>query len=721
VLSYRKRIAAVVEWQRLNRKITQSDLAEKFKISTRTLRRWIRSFRSLSNNWYRRPWNRFDREVEDVIVAQKEAQPWMNLEEAEKIFGITKRGIWSVWKRFGLAGYIKGKFSFCFLDYLSPGKEVSYGLEIAERLLKEGKVRYATRILNQLPICTSKEILLKFPDRLLNLRRRIEKTALSFEKIPLNALAIKCRKLRAEAEQQSLFILAARIGLVEAIALDRLGLYQQLLKLIRHLRKILRMDSDWMRSLDPSLQLSILLLEGSAYAGLMEIGKAKENLKICQKIVRTRFPESDMAMENLAALYTTVQMFKEARKWYQMVGTSPEVRFRLINMEALVGNYDRALKNLSSIEVVNNHFIMAQLLIIRALCYIGKGKPDIAKQNLLLSLEMAKGERLLNIIHTSTLLLASCYAALRKEKYARMLIRSYNPILRRLGNKRDLFLRYLIMGSPPTSLKTGNLTPPMELCLLIKKARQTLSINCYRRAKQYAFSKGIVSHFHIFLLFFPEVIRNLLKKGKNPGLSRSFLKLPIFRTESPVYHIKLLGPIRIYRNGKLIRRGLPPKGAALIIHLTLRGGSLPLQDLYANFWPGSKNPRRTLSHLLVFIRRNLRLTSAELYISSRFKKLVLKPVVTSDYQLFEETIIRSKGLLRAGEWKSAKAEFLRAIRLFRGLPLEKMFDQWSDELQRAILNKLRSEIKHFTSTASARGDYLTAKKLLGWLSIHKLC
>lgn len=87
-------------------------------------------------------------------------------------------------------------------------------------------------------------------------------------------------------------------------------------------------------------------------------------------------------------------------------------------------------------------------------------------------------------------------------------------------------------------------------------------------------------------------------------------------------------------------------------------------------------------------------------------------IFTTDYQYYEETIIRAKALERAGEWGFAKREYLRAFKLFRGEPFKKMYDNWSDDKRLEILFSYETEVLSFAKELRERGRDEEAQKLL---------
>ena len=714
---------------------TIEEVASYFNISSRTLRRWLGWFREGAEGNLertRRPHTKseFDFEIEKKVVQLKEKNPWLTLLRTQKILKrmgleVSTRRIWSIWRRFGLSGFIKDKFSFNYVDYIAPTKEGLSGVRKATQAFKRGKVKETAQILNSLPSCPENQLLEKIPDRLLSLHRKVEKLGSLFGKIHFREWKRKARRLREQAEKRGLLYLSVRAGIMEAFALDWLQESQSLLMLINRLKDRLRRKPDGRLGGDPALRFSLFLLEGKASTALLRIKEVLRCAKLCRDMLR-QFPSSNDVRYNLAEIYVSIDHLKKAAKLFHSLDSReyPLKQLRIATIEAIAGRYRNALILLKRIEHQLDKIYYYHVPVVRAICYLGQGRCEQATNALQLSLKIVKKKGIRNTIHTATFLIAACYAANRELKKARMLLKRSIPILRKFQISRDLIIRYIILGETKyLNINEGNLTPQIKLALLLKKAQESLRSKDYRRAYQYAHAKGIVSHLHTLSFFFPEPIKKLIAKGKDHGLPKRLLNLPVFRTETPVYRIKFLGPFRIYRNGLVIRNHIPPKKAAFLIHLILRAGQpekeIPLENLYKNFWQNSQNSSRNLSHLLVRIKKAINLSSHLLKVS--YKKdnpvLINKGIYfLTDYDEFQQFLAKAKALLRAGEWGFAKKEYLRAFALFRGEPFKKMYDNWSEDMRRVILNKLEKEAINFAKACLAHGNRKDAKKVLDKVS-----
>ncbi|MGB3477756.1 MAG: BTAD domain-containing putative transcriptional regulator [bacterium] len=123
-----------------------------------------------------------------------------------------------------------------------------------------------------------------------------------------------------------------------------------------------------------------------------------------------------------------------------------------------------------------------------------------------------------------------------------------------------------------------------------------------------------------------------------------------------------------------------------------------------------------MAHLLVRLKRKLQLPGHSMVVSSRSGEsrfINNGAYFTTDYGGFEALLVQAKTLERAGEWAFAEREYLRAFKLFRGEPFKKMYDNWSENMRRVILNKLETEAIHFVQECLKRGNKKDARKVLG--------
>ena len=90
--------------------------------------------------------------------------------------------------------------------------------------------------------------------------------------------------------------------------------------------------------------------------------------------------------------------------------------------------------------------------------------------------------------------------------------------------------------------------------------------------------------------------------------------------------------------------------------------------------------------------------------------------MTTDYDEFKRFLIQTKALERADEWYYAKQDYMRAFKLIRGTPFDRMYDNWSEERREAILNKIEKEARDFAEHCAQHNDREYARAILQRMS-----
>ena len=198
--------------------------ASSFNIHPITLRRWLKHYHKggeknlkRKENYTRHP-KRFTPLVEKKIVLLKENCPSITTFKAQSILlkngiKVSIRGIWGVWKRYNLVGFCNTVSQTG--DDIKINPEIEDGIKKAEQALSDDEVKKAAQILNTLPSCRGKDILMKIPDRLLSIPRQVDKLPLIFGQEPLEKTARKAKTLRLRAEEKNLFYTSVRAGIAE--------------------------------------------------------------------------------------------------------------------------------------------------------------------------------------------------------------------------------------------------------------------------------------------------------------------------------------------------------------------------------------------------------------------------------------------------------------------------------------------------------------------------
>jgi len=640
---------------------------------------------------------------------------------------INLRGIWGVWKRFGYAGFEKEKMTDTFTESCTWTKEANGKFRYAKKLFRQKQMKKSAEILNSIPVLPENKLILQIPDSYLNLRRRVEKIGSSFGKIPIGSYLQQIRNLYEECERKNLHYSSLRVGFLEIEALSWTLEHKRTMQKMKTLEALLKRIGVRPSHLDFSLQFSFLIAEGSTYAILLKIGKAFDTARTCRNLLMRRKYVSPFFMYELGQLYANLGDFREAGHWYLKALDSNDEKTKKIvkNYLSIVyfhhGEYKKAI-DLMKQAYMGAWGLRNRIFLYQAIWYLFRGMPH---KTILLSTkaiflfrkeEIQRGELL------AYFTIAIAYCSLGESAKAKRILEKLLLFLTKKKQKRtEITLRGLLSRITKTEYcitpDEGRL-PTVKLILFLKNGD-------YVKALKYAEKKGILSYFHRYIFFFQELVINRLAKGQSTGLPKAMLKLPVFNKEVPVYYIKFLGNLIVYKGGQYLKFKLLPTDSAFLIHLAMRTGEpgrhIPLQDLYNNFWRHGKNPARNLSNLLFRIKKSLKIPSHLIEVSHHRDR----PVLTNsgvhfitDYQEFEQMLAAAGAFQRAGEWNFAKKEYLAALNLIRSESFTKMYDSWSEDMRAVIFNKYENAIKSVVQECKAHNDHTTAKRVL--MNAHKI-
>ena len=697
---------------------TLEQTAVEFKIHRNTLWRWVNSCKKEGLEGLRktkislRHWRRLPKAIEDTVVALKEAKPSLTVRKAQQLLRkqgieISIKGIWRIWQRFGLIGFAKEQLSDSYEEYLNTVVSQDIMTTIKE-LVSNKELKQAAEIINALPVFPYDEIILKVPAHMLVLRQQVIRLRAEFGKTPLLRYVKKAARLRTTLEKKNLLYSSLWAGVAECYALMWSAQPQAVLKTVEVLKKRIKGIQD------PRLRFLLLLLEGQAKASTLKIEQAKACAHACKTIIRhSRNPY--FFMGGLGGIYSLMGYFREALYWTNeaLKGAALSYREQLyVNLAGFLnvsGDYRNALRALKKGNLEEWGF-RSRTSMIKAFAYLDQGDFQRASSHAIDTLMELKKEGVRRFLHPATLVIACCHQAAGENEKAAFMLRKLNPLLKKYGLMQDYLQRRMILGDTRVS-KAALAVPSLRLTYLLHRAKQTKSAKDYRRALFYAKDKKILGLFMRIAPFFPEPIVHLLNKGKNPGLPRTFLEMPVFRIDTPVYEVRFLGKLRVWKRGiALSRLKLTPKEASFLIHMSInKERRILLDQLYRNYWPRSREPSRNLSHFLLRLKKKLVLPTH--LISLRKDTLYWRVFFTTDHDLFKETLAQAKVLERAGEWNYAKREYLRAFQLFRKAPFAGMYDNWSENMRRVLLNRLESEITHFKQSCQKHKDMTSHQRI----------
>ncbi|MEO0137428.1 MAG: helix-turn-helix domain-containing protein [candidate division WOR-3 bacterium] len=713
------KLKAIDDYQRIkNLKV----VAARYGVHYSTLSRWLRSWKE-DKFLHKRHWRRLSSDIEKRVVLLKENNPGVAIDQAKKLLSdeginISQKAIYNTWHRYGLSRLSSD-------GSLAPSGpetiEIKNYLAYLNYLLKDkpnGQIlRTCAKILNALPKIPDnyRDILEKIPDNLLSLRRKFDKLSHQFLKIPTPEFYKRIHKLRLKFEKKKFYYSAIRAGLWEIYALHLMRNSQKEIMLINHLKKLkgnLR---------DPFVNFKLTIYEATAWINLMVINKATPLAQKASQLLR-RLPTASL-YEDCGSLMTFMKDYRRALVFFQKAllmrneKNKDDLYLRIATCLAIDARYREAIKYLNMVKTfTEKHYPL--FFLNRAFVALGLGKIEESLLYFEKALERAKQEQFRNIVFTTVFSYGAICCLMGKSDEAIELLRCYEKLMKKyqLGWEARVVESLIESDDSPS---VTNKFPLINLVHLIKKANKSQKVSDYRRLHNYAKKYGLRGFLQRCLFYFPELVKNILNKGKNPGLPRYLLQTPLFNSEPPIYFIKLLGHPVIYKNQKYLPIKLKPVESAFLFFMCFRISepekSVFLDEIYSNFWYKKKNPRDSFYHLLADIKNKLMIPGTRLQIQSgaNGKILINKGFyITTDYSEFCAILSRAKALQRAGEWGFARKEYLRAFKLFRGEPFKKNFDNWSVDMRFRILSQLETEAISFAKSCLEHGNKNDARKIL---------
>src|SRR4030042_3106464 len=124
--------------------------AREYGLHYQTVYKWVKLSRKKGIagllSTYQNPWNRIDRILEEHIVLIKEKYPGIILKMARQILAqdnieISLKGIMSVWKRYGYAGYNKKNYCNELIEYVNWSQEAKNSYRQAKNLFAAGNIK----------------------------------------------------------------------------------------------------------------------------------------------------------------------------------------------------------------------------------------------------------------------------------------------------------------------------------------------------------------------------------------------------------------------------------------------------------------------------------------------------------------------------------------------------------------------------------------------------
>jgi tetratricopeptide (TPR) repeat protein len=657
---------------------------------------------------YARSWNRAADTLEARCVQLKEQNPSLTLRHARKIlieegFSISLKGIYGIWQRYNI---LKRSIE----DPLSPlgqlTREARNALVEAGEILKRGRdeahQKQAALIVNAMPAYPGKnaQLLNRIDDEYLSPRRQLDKLYPCFMKMPMPEYAEKAHSIRLMLEQQRKKYSAIVAGLNEAVALQWMRTPKEEIKL----HKILRGYAGKLR--DPVLNFQLSYLPATAYVELGDMKQAHYLMNRSRRLLRAlphaSFFESYGDLMTFVGDYRTALVYHGkalARRREKTDRTRLLVKITLNHV--IAGEYFDALRVSAMLAIApDDEYYMDYTAGRGFMCY-GLGQFEKALRYVRETLDRAEKEQFRNTLYSAIIVLTATARALEKFREARSTLRKYLKLVQkyRLEREKALLEFFLEDKFPPSQFSS---VPVFILANMLIKAHTSLRVKDFRRACAYAQKRGLLGFLHRYVVFAPEIVLNLARKGYKTGLPNTVMNFPVFNKETPVYHVKFLGPMTVFCNNHRLRVNLTPKEESMVIHLALRlgepGKTIPVKDLCRNFWPRSAKPSSQLSHMLVRLRSELRIPKHLMSISAHIGERILINnglYIATDHQDLEIALAEARALQRAGEWPYARDKFQRALRILRGEPFSRNYDEWSEDMRAIIRNQVESVIMNF--------------------------
>ncbi len=716
----------IVKYYLYNQNTSLRKTALRFGVNYRSVFKWVKLYKGGGSETvflkYRKAWNRKNKEIEQMIVNLKENEPRLTIREAKKILNnkginVSIKGIWSIWRRYGYAGFQKNNMTNNFTNYCVWTEEAKAMYEKAERMFRQKKIKDAAEILNKISFLPENKLVQQIPDRFLALKRRIEKMGIMFGSISHRKYIIKLRELFETCISKNYLYSALRIGTMEVIALSWIPNPEEQLKKISLLEQLVNNSKNYYSYLLFEPYFTLNICKGITYAFTSRINESYKCAAICRKLLSNKKHQSAFFMSHLGYLYSNLQDYSKAEKLFlRAIDKLDNTKNRrLLGTLAFIylykGEYVKAIK-LSKFVKHTNWGAARWDILFRASLLLMKGYPNEAILQINKVITLFKKENIIINLFKSIFIVAGAFISMGDRIKAKKLIRGLIPLLKK--NKLDLEMKickYLFISKKKLiCIRSTNILPTLRLLFLLKSG-------AYYQALNFARKKGISDYFYKFCLFNNEIVKALVQKGKPTGLPKSLLQLPIFNDEKLVYKFNILGSLRVHKNQKYLKVRLRPKDSAFLIYLCTKAmepkKAINLDEVYNNFWPGSESASRNFSHLLVRIKKALKVPTHLLNISRSYgePELINEGIYfTTDYQEFEQTLARAKALERADEWGFARKEYLRAFNLFRGEPFKKNFDDWSVNMRFKILTQLETEAINFAKSCLEHNKEIRQKE-----------
>jgi len=529
--------------------------ASSLGISYMTLWRWVHEYKingeEVFKKIYKKSSRRFSNKIEQKIVMFKERNPAMSIANARSLLRmdglvVSAKGIWSVWHRYGLlyANHLDP------LDpFNKPHDETLAGIKNAKSLLYQGDQKSAAKVLNNLPSMVKDEILIQVPEKFLSPRRKLERFYMEGDKMPPPSAMKKAHQIRRLLEKSGYIYSSIFVTFVELYNLHNMGMPHEMFNILKNLkRKIYKIHNRSWRILYYSF-MALAFHKRNKYNKYLYFANKCSQLR--------RIPSYPWHLMTLGSLYTHMDNYMKAFHYYEKgfeMSNNKELHFALdmvLHGYCRSGDYITARKLLKKVSESDELRRSTSFNLSRAYMAFGEGDLNSAERYFLEVLNMSSKYNLSNHLRASLTGLAFVASALNKKNEARAYLERCIPFLQKQGNTQELHqikLNLALLGGCKLTIIRKRMGDYLHFLLFQAKKRPTLSN--YRKALNYATRHRLLGYFERIVTLAPEPVLHMIEQGKNPGLSVSVLKLPVFNQSKIVYHVKFLGSLTVLKNGQ---------------------------------------------------------------------------------------------------------------------------------------------------------------------------
>ncbi|MDI6739744.1 MAG: hypothetical protein QME74_05210, partial [Candidatus Edwardsbacteria bacterium] len=552
------------------------------------------------------------------------------------------------------------------------------------------------------------EILLNIPDELLTLHRRLDKLYPLSDRVPLAQSYQKAKELRRALMAKELMYSGLRAAALELKNLLLMGRLREGFDLLKRVEKLMPNQGD------SALKFSFYYTKAQLLSRSLQYKQALKYIVACHVLARSLRPP--FYVFSLGAILCEAGNYRKAVGILERLLPKLRQPYRnkalqdLAIMHDIAGRHAAALKLMPKPES-HDAPLAYHYMKFQARHSLAQGHIKEAIDLTYRTLQQPGCLRSMPALFPVVSDLYCLYAGLGQADDQRERLRRIAALCKKEGSILSHYIGCVLLDEPAAIPEQARRHPLLRIGLCLKEAHEQQQLKPYHEACRLASRYGLWGRLQMRCLAYPWPVRALLRLGRETGLPKAMLQLPVFSEETPVVKLKLLGRPQLHRDGKLIRGHLHPKDAALLIHLALSPGQeLPVEKVLSNFWPKAGDPKNDLAHALLRLRHALKIPSHLLSIHD--EKIRADFHVLSDYSEWKEAVKIAQACAAAGKGVLARSEWLKAFSLFRGAPFRGMYDEWSDMQRNAMLLDFERKALAFAKGELQAGNERIARRAL---------